>query len=154
MLICEMAAYYYSKEMSLYDGLLNLYDEYGYFLEDLKSITLEGIDGLEKIGKIMSYFKTNKLEIIENKKVVSIEDYETQEKLYLDKSQEREKINLPKANVVKFILEDNAWVCLRPSGTEPKLKIYAGVKANTLQKSKEELGNLIKWMEQRIQQII
>lgn len=153
MLICEMAAYYYSMGMNLYDALIELYNKYGYFLEDLKSITLEGKDGLEKIGTIMEYFRNNTLDAIGDKKVLAVEDYETQQRIYLDKSNDAEKIELPKANVVKFILENESWVCLRPSGTEPKLKIYCGVKEDTLEESRESLRKTIYWMEEKIQRI-
>lgn len=153
MLICEMAAYYYSKGMNLYDALMGLYNRYGYFLEDLKSITLEGKDGLEKIATIMEYFRTNTLDKIGDKNVLYIEDYETQKRTYLDGSKDVEKIELPKANVVKFILEDEGWVCLRPSGTEPKLKIYGGFKGITLGDSRELLTSTIDWMEEKIKGI-
>ena len=153
MLICEMAAYYYSKGMNLYDALMELYDEYGYFLEDLLSITLEGKDGLERIATIMEYFKTNDLETIGDKKILYIEDYESQERRYVDNIKPVETIELPKANVIKFILEDEGWVCLRPSGTEPKLKIYAGFKGNTLDESRESLRRSITWMEEKIKNI-
>lgn len=153
MLICEMAAYYYSKGMNLYDALMELYDEYGYFLEDLLSITLEGKDGLERIGTIMEYFKTNDLETIGDKKILYIEDYESGRRRYVDNIKDVETIELPKANVIKFILEDEGWVCLRPSGTEPKLKIYAGFKGNTLDESRESLRRSITWMEEKIKNI-
>ena len=153
MLICEMAAYYYSKGMNLYDALIDLYNKYGYFLEDLKSIRLDGKDGLDRIDAIMKYFRENTLDVIGDKKVLTIEDYKIQQKTYLDKYNDTEKIELPKANVIKFILENESWVCLRPSGTEPKLKIYCGVKEYSLEKSRESLRNIITWMEEKIQEI-
>lgn len=153
LLICEMAAYYYSLGLSLFDALLELYDKYGYYLEDLKSITLEGKEGLERIKYIMEYFRDNPLYSIGDKKVLSKEDYQAQERTYLDKAQAGEKIELPKANVVKFILEDGGWVCLRPSGTEPKLKIYCGFQGKTLEESKDLIRKTFAWLEQKLQGI-
>lgn len=153
MLICEMAAYYHSKGMSLYDALINLYDEYGYYLEDLKSITLEGKDGFERIQKIMSYFSNNRFDSIANKDVLSIEDYKLQKRTYLNDPENPESIDLPKSDVVKFILHDSAWVCLRPSGTEPKLKIYAAYKGDSLDESQKNLQQIISWVENLIQGI-
>lgn len=116
LLISEMAAYYYSKGMSLYEGLQELYKKYGYFKEETISLTLSGIEGLEKIKEIISYFRNNDIENINNKKVVEVKDYESG----ID--------NLPKSNVLKYFLEDESWVAIRPSGTEPKLKFYIAVK--------------------------
>ncbi len=141
MLICEMAAYYYDQGMNLYQALMALYDKYGYYLEDLKSITLAGKEGLEKIGWIMECFRGNPPAVIGDSKVIVVEDYARQQNR-----------TLPKANVLKFILEDDGWVCLRPSGTEPKLKIYAGVKGNTLQESRERLAQTIAWMVHQIKE--
>ncbi|MDU7966803.1 MAG: phospho-sugar mutase [Paeniclostridium sordellii] len=114
MLISDMAAYYYDKGMSLYEGLVELYDKVGYFKEDMISLTLSGISGLEKIKEIMEYFRNNGLEQIGCLKVIETKDY-------------NEGIDeLPKSNVLKFILEDGSWIAARPSGTEPKLKFYIG----------------------------
>lgn len=118
LLISEMAAYYYSKGMSLYEGLQELYKKYGCFKEETISLTLAGIEGLEKIGEIISYFRNNNLESINNKKVLEVKDFAKG----ID--------NLPKANVLKYLLEDESWVAIRPSGTEPKLKFYVAVKGN------------------------
>lgn len=114
MLISDMAAYYYDKGMSLYEGLIELYDKVGYFKEDMIALTLSGISGLEKIKEIMEYFRNNGLEQIGCLKVIETKDY-------------NEGIDeLPKSNVLKFILEDGSWIAARPSGTEPKLKFYIG----------------------------
>ncbi|WP_394863092.1 phospho-sugar mutase [Paraclostridium bifermentans] len=115
MLISDMAAYYYDKGMSLYDGLMELYNKVGFFKEDMISLTLSGISGLEKIKEIMEYFRKNGLNEVEGVKVIESKDY-------------NECIDgLPKSNVLKFILEDGSWIAARPSGTEPKLKFYIGV---------------------------
>ena len=117
-LIAEMAAYYYSKGMSLYEGLPELYKKYGYFKEETISLTLAGKEGLEKIAEIISYFRNTNIESINNKKVVEVKDYAKG----ID--------GLPKSNVLKYFLEDESWVAVRPSGTEPKLKFYIAVKGN------------------------
>lgn len=114
LLISEMAAYYYDKGMSLYDGLQEVYSKYGYFKEELKSITLKGIDGMEQIKSIMSYFRNTEVDEIADIKVIEIKDY----KNGID--------DLPKSDVRKFILEDGTWIAVRPSGTEPKIKFYFG----------------------------
>ncbi|MBU5676676.1 phospho-sugar mutase [Alkaliphilus sp. MSJ-5] len=153
MLICEMAAYYYSNGKNLYDVLVDLYNKYGYYLEDLKSITLEGKDGLEKINNIMRFFRYNSLNNIGDKRILYIDDYELQRRTYLDDYNNSEQITLPKANVIKFILDNESWICVRPSGTEPKLKIYCGVKENSLEKGKELLAKSIAWVEEMIQRM-
>lgn len=114
LMICEMAAFYKSKNMSLYDALLDTYNKFGYYKEDLKSITLKGIDGLEKIKEIMHYFRNTKIDNISDIKIDKILDY-------------KEGVNnLPKSDVLKFLLEDGSWIAVRPSGTEPKIKFYFG----------------------------
>ena len=114
LLISEMAAYYYDKGMSLYEGLQEVYAKYGYYREELKSITLKGIDGMEQIKSIMNTFRTSNIEEIANIKVSELKDYSKG----ID--------NLPKSDVLKFILEDSSWIAVRPSGTEPKIKFYYG----------------------------
>ena len=114
LLISEMAAYYYDKGMTLYEGLQEVYKKYGYFKEELKSITLKGIDGMEKIKSIMSHFRNADIKEIANIKVAQLIDYKEGIK------------DLPKSDVLKFILEDNSWIAVRPSGTEPKIKFYFG----------------------------
>lgn len=119
MLISDMAAYYYDKGMSLYDGLMELYNKVGFFKEDMISLTLSGISGLEKIKEIMEYFRENGLNEVAQVKVIESKDY-------------NEGIDgLPKSNVLKFILEDGSWIAARPSGTEPKLKFYMGIYGNS-----------------------
>lgn len=119
MLISDMAAYYYDKGMSLYDGLMELYNKVGFFKEDMISLTLSGISGLEKIKEIMEYFRENGLNELAEVKVIESKDY-------------NEGIDgLPKSNVLKFILEDGSWIAARPSGTEPKLKFYMGICGNS-----------------------
>ncbi|MEX6586749.1 phospho-sugar mutase [Paraclostridium bifermentans] len=127
LLISEMAAYYYDKGMSLYDGLQEVYSKYGYFKEELKSITLKGIDGMEQIKSIMSYFRNTEVDEIADIKVIEIKDYKNS----ID--------DLPKSDVLKFILEDGTWIAVRPSGTEPKIKFYFGCNG----KNKVEVDNKV-----------
>lgn len=138
LLISEMAAYYYDKGMTLYEGLQEVYKKYGYYKEELKSITLKGIDGMEKIKSIMSHFRNANIEQIADIKVEELRDY-------------KEGINdLPKSDVLKFILEDNSWIAIRPSGTEPKIKFYFGCNGeekievdNKLNSIMEEIDNIV-----------
>jgi len=139
MLIAEMTAYYYSKGMTLYEVLLALYKKYGYFLEDLKSITLKGRAGLEKIQSTLEAYRNNPPSNIAGYKVIKIEDYLNQS-VFL----------LPKANVLKFIIEGGRWLTLRPSGTEPKLKIYGGVNESSMEESKAVLSNIIDYVSKQI----
>lgn len=115
MLICEAAAYYKSQGKTLYDVLQELYEQFGYFLETLQSRTLKGKDGVAQIQAIMTDWRTSAPEKIAGIKVKDVLDYSTG----ID--------DLPKENVLKFILEDDSWFCLRPSGTEPKIKVYFAV---------------------------
>ena len=130
LLIAEMAAYYYSKSMSLYEGLQELYKKYGYFKEETMSLTLAGKEGLEKIAEIISYFRNTNIESINNKKVVEVKDYANG----ID--------GLPKANVLKYFLEDESWVAIRPSGTEPKLKFYIAVKGKEEAECDEKVAGI------------
>lgn len=130
MLISEMAAYYNSKNMSLYEGLIELYNKFGYYKEDMISVTLKGIEGMEKIKEIIKYFRENKLENIGGLNVKEVKDYS----LGID--------NLPKSDVIKYILEDDSWVAIRPSGTEPKLKFYLAVSDNAEDSSSDKLSIL------------
>ncbi|MBS6023662.1 MAG: phospho-sugar mutase [Paeniclostridium sordellii] len=141
MLISDMAAYYYDKGMSLYEGLIELYDKVGYFKEDMISLTLSGISGLEKIKEIMEYFRNNGLEKIGCLKVIETKDY-------------NEGIDgLPKSNVLKFILEDGSWVAARPSGTEPKLKFYIGCLGLNDIDVKNKIEKIIAILKKKIDQI-
>ncbi|MDB8789352.1 phospho-sugar mutase [Romboutsia sp. 1001216sp1] len=131
LIICEMAAYYKSKEMSLYEALVDTYEKFGYYKEDLKSLTLKGIEGIEKIKEIMNYFRTSNIKEIANIKIDKILDY-------------KEGIDdLPKADVLKFILEDKTWIAVRPSGTEPKIKFYVGVNSDSYKKSDKKIEDIM-----------
>jgi phosphoglucomutase len=123
MLIAEMAAYYKSKGMSLLDALKGIYKKFGYYKEDLKSIKLEGKEGIEKIGRIMEQLRNNPPLEIGELKVEVLRDYLERKARYILKDRE-EPVSLPKSNVLHFTLDDGSWFAVRPSGTEPKIKIY------------------------------
>ena len=130
LLISEMAAYYYDKGMSLYEGLQELYKKYGYFREKTISLTLKGIEGLAKIKEIITYFRENDIKEFNNTKVVDLKDYQKG----ID--------DLPKSNVLKYFLEDGSWIAVRPSGTEPKLKFYVAVKGQDESECAGKIDNI------------
>ncbi|MEE6184414.1 phospho-sugar mutase [Bacillus pretiosus] len=135
---CEVAAYYKSQGKTLYDGLLEVFEKYGFFREDLVSLTLKGKDGAEQIQEMMATFRENPPKEVAGLTVVAIEDYKASIVTSLQDGH-KEEIHLPKSNVLKYQLEDGSWFCLRPSGTEPKIKFYFGVQDNSLQNSEQKL---------------
>ncbi|MFB5550059.1 phospho-sugar mutase [Bacillus cereus] len=135
---CEVAAYYKSQGKSLYDGLLEVFEKYGFFREDLVSLTLKGKDGAEQIQEMMATFRENPPKEVAGLTVVAVEDYKASIVTSLQDGH-KEEIHLPKSNVLKYQLEDGSWFCLRPSGTEPKIKFYFGVKDSSLQNSEQKL---------------
>lgn len=149
VMIAEVAAYYKSREMTLYEGLHELFKEYGFFLEGLESITLKGKEGLEQISAILSYFRNEPPVQVGGEKVLVLEDYQVSRRYLLAENKE-EVLTLPVSNVLKFILENGSWFCLRPSGTEPKIKIYFGVQEKTYEDSKDLLLRLKKEVMERI----
>lgn len=143
VLIAEVAAHYKSLDISLYDGLQQLFEEYGYYQESLKSLTLKGKDGIEQINRMLTLFRETPSTEFAGTKVTIIEDYLTGiRKNLLDSTEET--ILLPKSNVIKFKMDNDSWFCLRPSGTEPKIKFYFGVKENSLENSRTALEELEK----------
>lgn len=142
MLICELAAFYKTKDMTLYEGLQEVYKKYGYFKENIKSITLKGIDGLKDMDKIMTYLRTSSPSNVNGVEVIEIRDYKLGEiKNLVDNSVSN--TNLPKSNVLYFTLSDKSWFCVRPSGTEPKIKIYFGVEEDSNDAADNKLKSLI-----------
>ncbi len=135
LLISEIANIGKLSGKTLYDYLLFLYEEYGYYYEDLANIALEGVVGENRIKEIMNYFRNNKPKRIIGNKVVMVEDFN--ESIKYENNTE-EVINLPKSNVLKFTMSDGSWFVLRPSGTEPKLKIYIAVTDISLKLSKKK----------------
>lgn len=139
MLICEMAAYYKEKGMTLYEALQELYKKYGYHVEYLHSIKLEGVEGKEKIEKVMESFRKDFPNSMQNLTVTRFNDYKVGKGFNAKDLSEFEEINLPRENVLKFIFNENSWYALRPSGTEPKLKIYFSANGKTGKEAKEKL---------------
>ncbi|OOR22295.1 phospho-sugar mutase [Bacillus cereus] len=135
---CEVAAYYKSQGKTLYDGLLEVFKKYGFFREDLVSLTLKGKDGAEQIQKMMATFRANPPKEVGGLTVVAVEDYKESIITTLQDGN-KEEIHLPKSNVLKYQLADGSWFCLRPSGTEPKIKFYFGVQDDSLQNSEQKL---------------
>ncbi|QWG47195.1 phospho-sugar mutase [Bacillus mycoides] len=135
---CEVAAYYKSQGKTLYDGLLEVFKKYGFFREDLVSLTLKGKDGAEQIQKMMATFRANPPKEVAGLTVVAVEDYKESIITTLQDGN-KEEIHLPKSNVLKYQLADGSWFCLRPSGTEPKIKFYFGVQDDSLQNSEQKL---------------
>lgn len=138
MMLCEAAAYYKSQGITLWDKMLNMYEKYGYFKEDILSVTLEGVDGVEKIKNILNNLRKSPLERIGEYKVLEFRDYsESTVKNMI--TGEVTKTDLPKSNVLYYELENDAWCCVRPSGTEPKIKFYLGVKEKSMEEAEKTL---------------
>ncbi len=134
MALCEAAAYYRTQGKTLWDAMIDLYEKYGYYKDDIQSITLKGIEGLEKIQNIMNLLRQEPPAEIGGYKVMVARDYQ------------KGAGGLPKSNVLYYELTDDNWVCVRPSGTEPKVKFYYGIKGNSLEdadKKSAELGQAV-----------
>ena len=129
VLIAEVAAYYKKKGQTLYDGLQALYEKHGYYQEKTISVTMSGLSGAEKIKALMAKFRQQAPEAFAGKKVVETQDYGTSERTRADG--QKEAIDMPSSNVLKYVLEDGSWIAIRPSGTEPKIKFYIGAKADS-----------------------
>ncbi len=138
MLISEMAADYKNKGKTLYEGLIDLYEKYGYYMERGKSVTFEGIDGAEKIKNIMDMFRQNPPNEFASLKVLRMWDVKRGVITSFDGGED-EKLHLPPADVFRYDLENNAWFAVRPSGTEPKIKFYFGVCENSYAKAEQKL---------------
>lgn len=142
MALCEAAAYYKTKNMTLWDAMIAMYEKYGYYKDDIKSITLKGIEGLQKIQEILETLRKETPEKFGKYKVLSARDYKKDEIRNLVTG-DVTTTGLPNSNVLYYDLEDGAWLCVRPSGTEPKVKFYYGVKGTSVEdanKLSEELG--------------
>ncbi len=141
MLIAEMAAYYKTKNLSLYDALLNLFQKYGYTLEDINSFTLKGKEGIEKIKNTMKKLREEKVNKFGDSEVKAIRDYQLG---YMHEFWTGcdVKLTLPHSDVLYYEMVDGSWFCIRPSGTEPKIKIYYGVTDKTFESTKTKLKKL------------
>jgi len=152
LLIAEAAAFYKAKNMNLNDALLEIFEEYGYYKEGLESLTLEGKAGVEKIAAIMEDFRENPPVELAGRQVLVREDYSSSERVLVNKDTDtRETITPPTSNVLKYKLEGSAWFCIRPSGTEPKIKFYFGVREGSLEESEEALDELKRVVMEKVQ---
>jgi len=149
--LCEMAAYEKDKGRSLYDKLIDLYVQYGFFKESLVSITKKGMNGQKEIAAMMETYRNNPPKTINGSPVVQLLDYETRKGRNLQTGEEWD-IKLPKSNVLQFILEDGSKISARPSGTEPKIKFYFSVNAPL--DAPENFGIVEQQLNDRIKGII
>jgi phosphoglucomutase len=150
-LLCEMAAYEKEKGRSLYEKMIGLYVQYGFYKEQLISITKKGMDGQQQIADMMETYRNNPPESINGAEVVQLLDYELQKGKNL-KAAEEWKIELPKSNVLQFILADGSSISARPSGTEPKIKFYFSV--NTKLNNAADFKKINEQLDQKIKAVI
>lgn len=141
MCLCEVAAWCKKNQMTLWDEMLAMYEKYGYFKEDLYTITLKGIDGTKQIAEMMDRLRSNPPKQFGDLKVLSFRDYQTGKVLNMETGEES-GTGLPESNVLYFDLSNDSWCCARPSGTEPKIKFYMGVKGSSLQDAKDKVEKL------------
>ena len=141
MALCEAAAYYRTQGKTLWDAMLDMYERYGYYKDDIQSITLKGIEGLQKIQQIMDTLRKNPPAEIGGYTVLKARDYQA-DTIKDTVTGEVTKTGLPSSNVLYYDLSDDAWVCVRPSGTEPKVKFYSGIKGSSLADAEEKSAKL------------
>ncbi len=141
MLLCEAAAFYKKQGLTLWDQMMKIYEKYGFYREGVKSLTLKGLDGAEKIGAIMENLRNNPIKSLAGLDVKEFRDYEKDAVLVMSDGS-KHPTGLPKSNVLYYEFEDNAWCCVRPSGTEPKIKFYMGVKGSDLEDANKKLSEL------------
>lgn len=153
MALCEAAAYYRTQGKTLWDAMLDMYEKYGYYKDDIQSITLKGIEGLNKIQKIMDTLRENPPAQIGGCQVLKARDYKADTIKDIETG-EVTSTGLPSSNVLYYDLSDDAWVCVRPSGTEPKVKFYYGVKGNSLEDAEEKSSKLGKEVVAMIDELL
>ena len=152
MLVAELTAFYKNQGKTLYDGLIELYEKYGYYREGITSITLKGIEGVEKIKYIMDTLRKNPPKDFIGNNVMWLRDYTKNEFTNLITG-ETEKNTLPSSNVLHYTLENGDWVCVRPSGTEPKIKIYYGIKGTGMSDAASKLEAMGSYMKEMIDKL-
>ncbi len=153
MTLCEAAAYYKTQGKTLWDAMIDMYEKYGYYKDDVKSITLKGIEGLEKIQTILETLRKDTPKTIGGYEVLKARDYKKDEIVDI-KSGAVTTTGLPSSNVLYYELEEDAWVCVRPSGTEPKVKFYYGVKGVSLADADEKSESLGKQVLEMIEKML
>ena len=141
MLLAEAAAFYKKQGLTLWDQMINIYEKYGYYRETLVTMTLKGIEGQEKIKAIIEKLRNSNIEQIGKFKVVGMKDYQKKYSKNLITNEEG-TTDLPTSNVLYFDIEGDAWCAVRPSGTEPKIKFYMGVKEKTMDDANNKLEEL------------
>ena len=141
MLLCEAAAFYKKQGLTLWEQMIKIYEKYGYYKETQCAITLKGIEGAEKIKEIMNNLRNSPVKNIGSFKVVELRDYKQKITQNMETG-EKGTTDLPESNVLYYALENDAWCCVRPSGTEPKIKFYMGIKENTMEKAEQKLEEL------------
>ena len=141
MALCEAAAYYKTQGKTLWDAMVDMYDKYGYYKDDIQSITLKGIEGLQKIQEILETLRKNPPTEVGGYKVLKARDYQA-DTIKDIATGEVTATGLPKSNVLYYDLTDDAWLCVRPSGTEPKVKFYYGIKGTSLADADEKSSKL------------
>lgn len=153
MALCEAAAYYKTLGKTLWDAMIEMFERYGYYKDDIKSITLKGIEGLEKIQEILETFRKDTPEAFGEYRVQKARDYKADTIKNLETG-EVTPTGLPSSNVLYYDLTDDAWVCVRPSGTEPKVKFYYGVKGTSLEDAQSKSDNLGKFILEMIDKML
>ena len=148
MCLCEVAAWCKKQGKTVWDQMIEMYEKYGYFKEDLYTVTLKGIDGSKQIAAIMDDLRANPPKAFGDLEVVSVRDYQSGKVLNLETGEESET-KLPKSNVLYFDLTNDSWCCARPSGTEPKIKFYMGVKGTGLKDAEERNAKLTACLKER-----
>ena len=141
MILCEAGAYYKSRGLTLYNQLELIYEKYGYFKEELNAVTLKGIEGMEQIQSIMERFRSEPPKVIGGYEVLAVRDYKL-ETITDMISGEVKPTGLPISDVLYYELDNNAWCAIRPSGTEPKIKFYYGVRGESMEDATEKIKNL------------
>lgn len=149
MCLCEVAAYCKKQGITVWDMMLDMYEKYGYYKEDLYTITMKGKEGSEQIAAIMENLRANPPKEFGAWKVLAIRDYTKDERIDIATG-EKSSTGLPYSNVLYFELSDDAWCCARPSGTEPKIKFYMGVKGESLEDAKKKVGELTEALKSKL----
>jgi len=143
MALCEAAAYYKTQGKTLWDAMMDMYERYGYYRDDIAAISLSGIEGLAKIQTILESFRNNPPKEIGGYKILEVRDYQKDTIRNL-KTGAVKPTGLPKSNVLYYEMTEDAWVCVRPSGTEPKIKFYCGVKGTSFEDAEDKCEALKK----------
>ena len=138
MMLCEAAAFYKKQGITLWDQMLNIYKKYGFYKEGISTTTLKGADGAEKMKELMETIRNNPPKTLGGYKVTKVRDYKLNT-IVDTKTGKTTETGLPNSNVVYYDLEDSAWCCVRPSGTEPKVKFYMGIKGKSLEDAENKL---------------